>query len=246
MHSCWLYLGFQDIKLRYSRSILGPWWLTLSTTIFIAALTLLWVKILKVEVESYLPYFAIGQIFWVWFSGQISESSAGFTQFEGLVKQIKLPFPVYILRIIFRNSIILIHNFLVIVAILLFFPPKNLLAIFLLVPAFILVLISTFSISLMLSMLCTRYRDVTQIVSSLMQLLFFFTPIMWFVDSLGSNSWLAKLNPLYHIITLIRLPLLGMFPDAMNWICVFSISVLLFLMSLYCLGKYSKKIAYWI
>ncbi|AWW49198.1 ABC transporter permease [Polynucleobacter paneuropaeus] len=246
-HPSWLFLGFQEIRLRYRRSVLGPIWLTLSTAIFILTLSFLWSSILSSDLKTYVPYFAIGQIIWVWISTSVAESCVGFSLYEGMIKQVKLPFPIYILRICTKNFIILLHNFVVIlIIIVLIFPSVEFFSFLLVIPALLIIQTCIFSVSLFLGIVCTRYRDITQIVTSLMQLMFFFTPIMWFVKSLGSRQWIAEFNPLYHLISIIRLPLLGQFPTLLNWVWAISTTILLLVIALRYLGKYTKKIAYWL
>ncbi|MDA7700415.1 ABC transporter permease [Methylophilaceae bacterium] len=247
MHHHWIYLATQDIRLRYRRSVLGPIWLTISTAITIASLTFLWSTILVVNLSDYVPYFATGLIFWIWVSTQILESSIGYSQFEATVRQIKLPFPIYILRICMKNFIILAHNFIVILIILYFiFPTKISTATLLFIPALFITQVTVFSTCIITSIICTRYRDVTQIIASAVQLGFFFTPILWKVDSLGSHLWVANYNPLFHYMSIIRLPLMGNYPTPENWFCSGLYLFISLMVAAYLLGRSSKKIALWL
>src|SRR5260363_84786 len=110
----WLWTGLQDIKLRYRRSALGPWWLTISTGILVAAMGILYAGIFKHTISDYLPNFAVSFIFWIFFSGQINESATAFTQFENILKQTRIPLLSCVLRILTRHVIILLHNALII------------------------------------------------------------------------------------------------------------------------------------
>src|SRR5699024_5965365 len=118
-HLWWL-LGWYDIKQRYRRSVLGPFWLTISTAILIATLGLLWSTIFRMDLSTYLPFFTVGNIFWTYLSSQVNEASTGYTQFENLVKQVRLPYPSYILRLLCRNLIIFAHNFVIILFVISF------------------------------------------------------------------------------------------------------------------------------
>ena len=59
-HEQWLYMAVQDIKLRYRRSMIGPWWVTISTGIMVLMLGFLWSHIFNQAIDTYLPFFAIG------------------------------------------------------------------------------------------------------------------------------------------------------------------------------------------
>jgi ABC-2 type transport system permease protein/lipopolysaccharide transport system permease protein len=60
----WLYLARQDIRLRYRRSKIGPFWITLSMAVFCLALGAVYGKIFKAETTEYLPFLSIGFVFW--------------------------------------------------------------------------------------------------------------------------------------------------------------------------------------
>ena len=49
-------LGWQDIKQRYRRSVLGPIWITIATGTMAVALGGLYSKLFKLELSEHLPY----------------------------------------------------------------------------------------------------------------------------------------------------------------------------------------------
>ena len=241
----WLYCGWQDIRLRYRRSFLGPWWLTASTAVTIGVLGLLWSQIFQSDITTYLPFFAIGHVVWIWISSQVNDAATGFTQFEHIIKQTRLPYPTYLLRLSMRHGLILAHNAVVVIAVVLLcgagFHPVAWLAF----PGLALVSIICVLLSILVAICCTRYRDLPPIVASLVQIAFFLTPILWQPDVLRSKTWIADMNPLFHWIEVIRQPLLGSSPSAAHyyWTCG-SIGVLA-LLSLWLLGRQRDRIAYW-
>ena len=64
----WLYLGWQDIRQRYRRSVLGPFWLTISTGVQIGALGFLWAELFHQDLHDFLPFFSIGLVIWSFLS----------------------------------------------------------------------------------------------------------------------------------------------------------------------------------
>src|SRR5260364_408539 len=137
----WLWTGLQDIKLRYRRSALGPWWLTISTGILVAAMGILYAGIFKHTISDYLPNFAVSYIFWIFFSGQINESATAFTQFENILKQTRIPLLSCVLRILTRHVIILLHNALIILIAFMIFGFKFSLNLIYFLPAFFIFLL---------------------------------------------------------------------------------------------------------
>jgi lipopolysaccharide transport system permease protein len=245
-HEQWLYMAVQDIKLRYRRSMIGPWWVTISTSIMVLMLGFLWSHIFGQATDTYLPYFAIGFVVWGWMSAQIADSAAGFLQFQGAIKQIKLPFPIFTFRCNVRQAIILLHNSLIIAAVLLFVGKGFSLLSLLAIPNLLLIQLNLTLLAIIITIFCSRYQDMTQVVNVATQIIFFFTPILWQVDSIKNKAFLAEWNPIYHWIELIRAPLLGSLPTLSDYLWSGVSIAILFVLATYYLGRYRSRIALWL
>jgi len=174
----WLLLGWQDIRLRYRRSTLGPFWITLSMGVTIFGMAFLYGYLFKMDTRAYFPYLAAGMIIWNFFSTLIIEGTQVFLESAPYLKQIKLPFTVFVLRIMVRSFIIFMHNLVIMIPVMLYFHVVPTWDILFLVPAFLWILITAFSYIFILGILGARFRDVTQIVTSVIQVVFFITPNM--------------------------------------------------------------------
>ena len=245
-HERWLYMAIQDIKLRYRRSMIGPWWVTISTGIMVMMLGFLWSHIFAADLENYLPFFAVGFVLWGWMSGQLLDAAGGFFQFQGAIKQMRLPFPIFTLRLNVRQLIILAHNAIIIALVLLLIGKGlswiNLIAI----PSLILIQLNLTLLSIVVTIFCSRYQDMTQVVNVGTQIVFFFTPILWQVETLKNRMYLAEMNPVYHWIEMIRAPLLGHLPSLSNYLWSLASLVVLSVLTTYYLGRYRSRIAYWL
>ena len=245
-HEQWLYMAVQDIKLRYRRSVIGPWWVTISTGVMVMMLGFLWSYIFGSDLENYLPFFAVGFVLWGWMSAQILDAAGGFVSFQGVIKQMRLPFPIFTFRCNVRQIIILAHNTVIIALVLLFIGKglswMNLIAI----PSLMLVQLNLTLLSIVVTIFCTRYQDMAQVVNIGTQIVFFFTPILWQVETLKNRTYLAEINPVYHWIEIIRAPLLGHLPDVNNYLWSLASLVVLFLLATYYLGRYRSRIAFWL
>jgi len=245
-YELWTFLGWQDIRQRYRRTILGPWWLAISTGFLVIGLGFLWSEIFRVDVHSFLPFFVIGYVLWMFFSGVISEACVGFIQFEGLIKQQRIPFSAYLYRISVRHLIMLGHNSVVAIVIVLWsgpvWSPNNLLVI----PGLVVFLGSILMMSVPVAILCTRFRDMPQAITTVLPTAFFFTPIFWRPDTLDKFRWVADYNPLAHLIDVVRMPLLGIAPGINVW--SWSLSTLAISMAggAWLLGRYGHRLAYWL
>ena len=106
----WSTLGWQEIRLRYRRSLLGPFWLTLSTGALIAGMGPLYGKLFGQSLATYFPYLAISFITWTLIASLINECSNAFIAAEGYIKQIKLPLTLHILRVVWKNVLVFAHK----------------------------------------------------------------------------------------------------------------------------------------
>ncbi len=242
----WTMLGWNDIRQRYRRSTLGPFWITLSVAVFIGVLGVIYSRIFHVEVETYLPFLTVGYVTWGFISQVVNESCGSFQEGERLIKQIRLPYGLYVFRVIWRNFIIFLHTVVIFIPVALLFRVSVGFTVFLVVPGLILLLANLSWVALTLAIVAARFRDITQIVVTLTQIMLFATPIMWPVSTLGGSTWIAEINPLYHLIELVRAPLLGSAPAPLSWAVAIGMFVAGLALALLLLKRASRRIVFWV
>lgn len=210
----WLLLGWQDIRIRYRRSILGPFWITLSMGVIICTMGLLYGHLFKVNLQEYLPFLAAGMLAWSFISTMLIESPTMFVDSHLFIKQVKLPYTVFVMRMITRNTIIFLHNILIVVPVILFFHITIGWSILVAIWGLFLIMATAFFYGLILACLNARYRDINPIIASLVQILFFLSPIMWPPQNLPARySYVVQYNPIAQYVGLLREPLLGHAPS---------------------------------
>ncbi len=110
-------LGWMDIRLRYRGSVLGPFWLTISTATMVAALGLLYSRLFNMELRDYLPFLALSQVLWTFLATLVGDSGTVFTDAEAVIRSVRLPFFLFAARILVRNVLVLGHNIVVVAAV---------------------------------------------------------------------------------------------------------------------------------
>lgn len=245
-HEIWLLLAWSEIRQRYRRSALGPFWLTLSMAVTIGGMGPLYGRLFNQDISTYISFLAVGMVIWSLISGIITDSSNGFIVSEGFIKEFNLPLSVYVLRVVWRNLIIFAHNMVVVLVVLIAFPPPLGWSLVLFPFALLAIAVNGVLLGLLLGTLCTRFRDVQQIVASALMIIFFLTPIMWRPSMLGEKAWLLNFNPAYFFIDSIRAPLLGQPINSEVWVGMAVTTTLLGLMAMVIYGKYRFRIAYWV
>lgn len=243
----WWSLAWQDIKQRYRRSFLGPFWITASTGVLVAAMGPLYGALLGQDIASYLQHLAISFIIWIFISTTIGEAGLVFVGAEGYIKQVALPLTVYIFRALTKNVVTLAHNALIIVVVLIFLPPTHWSDAWLFPFGLLLVLGNLFWISLLLGVLSTRFRDIPQLVTNILQVAFFLSPIIWKADMLGPEKrFVVDFNPLHHFIEVIRAPLIGQPIHAISWIVTSSLLVFGGVAAFLIFSRLRARIPYWL
>lgn len=243
----WTALGWQDIRTRYRRSALGPLWITISTAVTVAAMGPLYGALFARSPGEFIPHLALGLIFWAFMSGSINEFCDAFSGSAHYLKQVKLPLTIFVLRVIYRQFIILGHNILIYPVVMVLLGKSVNLNIFWAIPGLLLVSVNLLWIGLVVAIFCTRYRDMHPVVGSVMSLMFFITPIVWQVDQLPpGRAHLADLNPLTILLELMRQPILGGVPAPMYWAVAAIAAVAGSVFAVALLARFRHRVAYWL
>jgi lipopolysaccharide transport system permease protein len=238
-------LGWLDIKLRYRGSLLGPFWLTISTAVWIGAMGVLYSVLFHMDLHGYLPFLALSLVLWTALGGLVSDACNTFLQSEAMIRAMRMPFFVHAVRVVVRTVISLLHNVPVIVVVFFIFRVWPGATGILSLPGLALWLIDGFAACLALGTLCARFRDIPPIVASVMQIAFFITPIMWQPQQLGGRGWWLKLNPFNDLLEVVRQPLLGIVPSWHMWMAAMLYSLVFWAVTWLLFVRVRGRLAFW-
>lgn len=236
-----------EIKSKYRRSKIGPFWITVSTMLMVVTIGFVYSNIFKSEINVYLPYLAVGIVSWTLISTVLSESCNSYIDSAPLIRQLPISHYIYPLKVLNKNLIIFAHNFIVIPIVLLFFHRLSDLNVVGFLFGVVVLYINLAFISIVLALICSRYRDVSQIISSLLMLFFYFTPIVWYKDLLSQDiSWVLYFNPFFYFVDIIRAPLLGNDLSVYTVLFFIIFTPLVAGISVLIYRKYDKRVSYWV
>lgn len=243
-----LYLAYSDIRQRYRRSTLGPFWITLSTGVMICCIGVIFGNIYESGLEEFIPYLAAGMIVWGFISSTINDSSSVFINAESIIKQLPIPIYSHVIRLISKNFYIFLHNILIFPLVCFFVGKGVNLNLLFVIPGLLLLVLNLAWISLIVGIICTRYRDFPPIIASILQVAFYVTPILWMPSllKLGRKFFYIEINPFFQLIQLVRDPLLGKCPTLLCWLTGLSLCILGWIIALFLFNKYRSRIAYWL
>jgi len=250
-HQLWLHLGWQDIKQRYRRSVLGPLWITIATGTTAVAMGGLYSKLFHLELSEHLPYVTLGLIVWGLLSASILEGAEVFVANEGLIKQLPTALSVHVYRLVWRQALLFAHNIVIYVIIAMIFPKPWSWADLSVIPAMALIMLNCVWAALVFGIIGTRFRDIAPLLNSIVQLLFFMTPIIWNDQTLraqgaGQWRWVVELNPLFHYLDIVRAPLLGAEQHARHWAVVIVLTVVGWTLAAIAMRQYRSRVPYWV
>lgn len=243
----WWTLAWNDIRQKYRGSVLGPFWLTISMGAFIAMTGVVYATIFKVDVAVLLPYIAVGMITWTLLTGLITEGCNAFVSSEGYLRQVRLPLSVFVCRVVVRNVIALAHNALIFVAVVLWFGvPVTVSGIVLGLLGLAAIVAIGYFWALLLACLCVRFRDIPQIVATIMTGAFFVTPVLWKPNFLGDGHPALAYNPFYYLVEVVRKPLFEGTVNGHLWVVVLGFLVISAVLGLGMFRIARPRITYWI
>jgi homopolymeric O-antigen transport system permease protein len=235
-----------DIRNRYRGSVLGPFWLSLSTAIMVVALGLLYSTLFTLPLGEYLPYLAVSLIVWGLVSQTVTDACDSLTSAESVIRQLPLPFTVHALRCVFRNAAVAAHSLPLIVVVFAVFGhlpgPEGLLAL----AGLALVAANAFALAIVLGMVCARFRDIPPIVGSLLQLAFFMSPVLWKPELLGERRVWLPLNPFYVLMETVRGPLVEGGAPGVVWLSAIGFTLASCALSFAFFVRFRGRIAFWV
>jgi len=241
-------LGWQDVATRYRRTRLGAFWLSLNMFVLIVVLGFVFGGIFRSNLTEFLPRLSIGIIIWGFLSSTLQESCDGFVHSRDTILEINMPYSFYVFRVLTRNIIIFFHNILIIPLIFLVLGVGIKLLSLLSLIGFVLIIINLAWISLFLAIISARFRDVSNIIVNLLQVIFYMTPIIW--DQNMLPDWIQKsvliYNPFFHALNVVRDPLLNNPAPGLSYYVLLLGAFLGWVSALFFLGKYKRRIAYWL
>jgi ABC-type polysaccharide/polyol phosphate export permease len=243
----WHLMGSAELRRRYDRSRLGQFWLTVSTGILIGSLSLVWSVLWRKPVSEMMPYFAASMVIWTMITGTLGDSTTAFSSRARFFLNERMSFATAIDALLYRNVLIFMHNAVIVVLVFILFQRPIGFRALLAIPGFCLAVLTGVWLSYVVAILCTRYRDLAQVVTSLVQIGFLVTPVLWKANFVPEPyRELVTLNPFAVYLSIIRDPLLGEPVPLEHWALAIAFTVGGFFLSLPFIGRYHRRLVYWL
>lgn len=242
----WWNLGLFEVRARYKRTRLGPFWITLSTLVMLVAMGPLYAKLFNKPMGEYYIYIACGFIFWNYFTSNILDMARVLPESHNMLLSYGFPISLYIYKTAFRNIIIMLHNIVIVaIAVVIFSQHLGFYSLMFFVD-YVLVAFTLFFAGIIIALINTRFRDIEQIINSVLTVMFFLTPILWDPKVLGDLQYYLYLNPFFALIEALRMPLVA---NEIPYISLLYLIALLAVMTpcaIFLLGRFKHRVALWV
>jgi len=241
----WRALAAGDIRSKYRRTVLGPWWITATNGITALIMGLVSGGFLGAEIRTYLPNFMVSVTIWNFISSCLNESCFTLISAGGMIKAVNMPIIIHVMRMVHRNFIILLHNMAIFPVLWLIFPWHVSLRLIFLVLGLAAIYLFAVAGSVIVSMICVRFRDVPPIVGSVLQVLFFISPIIWEPSQVRGGALVVALNPIAYLLAVTRDPIMSNPVPVVDWIVAGGLVAAALALAAFIYTRYRARIVFW-
>ncbi len=212
-----IYLAWADTKARYKKSVIGPFWPTLTNVFGVLGLGVVWGHLLNQDMETFIPQLTVGLIVWQLIAGALTDGPQTFVRHAGMIRNVSMPNWFFSVRALSKHLINLLHNVVILVGVMVYYQVPLTENTWLVLPGLLLVSLNLFWLLHGLGLVGARFRAVALLINSLVRLLFFISPVMYRADRPPAALNVVWLNPFSYMIEAIRTPLLGAAPNVQTW-----------------------------
>ena len=243
----WYLIGSGEMRRRFARARLGQVWIMLSSAISVSILGSAWSFLWHQPVQDMLPYVAASMTVWQFLSAVLNDTTMAFPLNSHYFLNQYMPASTIIYAVLYKNVATFLLNMIFPIAVIIFFGGAVTAYSLLSVVGLSLVIVWCISIGYALAILCTRFRDIVQVVSSLLQVAFFVTPVFWKPEFLPPEAqYFVTYNPFAPLLAVVRDPLLDRPVSWDVWLTACAIVLATLVCVLPFVGRFCRRLVYWL
>lgn len=240
----WIHLSLADIRARWRRSFFGIFWSIIQPLGMTLLLSFVFGKIFKTDITLYAPYILSGMLTWEFVTSSAIGGSMAFIQANAYIKQYRHPLAIYTLRTILTNLVVFLLASTSLLGWVLVVMPHNVGWSWLALLSFFPILaFMAWPLATFLAYIATRFRDLSPALGLIFQAMWFVSPVYFEAKVFrgGGLSALVDYNPIYHMLEIIRAPLLrGQWPTIENYAYCISV-IFIFCLFAFLMGRKAEK-----
>lgn len=238
----------KEIKARYKKAVFGFLWMILNPLLQMLVIGFVFQYVTRIPIDNYFVFLFVGLLPWNFFSMTVLKNVPMYVNERNLIQKAKFPRETIVLSIVLANMFHMIISLALLISIVFFLGSLHILYVWLLPFILCWLLLLVGGLSLLLSSLHIKYRDVNFITQVVIPLWFYATPVMYTLDFVPGNlrNWFY-LNPMTGIVELCRWVLLGsvITLPSMLWLSM-GVSVIIIVLGVYVFYKESPFFVDWV
>lgn len=245
----WLRLGLRDLRRRFRRTSIGISWIFVHLAITVFAVGFVYANLFGRDMDEFLPALTIGLIVWVYLTSVIVEGGNALIGSEGYITQIGLPPYLYILRSYVSTTAVMLLSLVAYSAVALVFRVGLGLGTILAIPGILLLMCVGLFFTAIMSQVAIRWRDMVQLAAVGMQVIFYVTPVLWPAEIViaQGKAWIVDLNPFYHLLEVVRRPLLySQRAAGTDYVATLLVIAILVFLSIAITRRFHRRLVYWL
>lgn len=246
----WTHLVLSDLRSRWRRSFFGMLWAIIQPLALTLMLAVVFGHMFKLDVAEYVPYILSGVLVWGFVISTVTGGALAFVQSGPYIKQCWNPLAIYTLRTVLVSLAIVALASLSLIFWILILKPQNFglpwLAVLSMYPLLVLI---AWPMATFFAYVGVRFRDVQHALGLVLQALWFISPIYFRPEMFrnGGLYFLVDYNPVYHLLEIIRAPLLhGEWPTLENYTYCIGVAITMFLLAWAVGYRAEKKVIFYL
>ena len=242
----WVHQAYHVISAKYKRTVLGSLWISGAMVASSVSMAIVFGGIFGQDLKVALPLIMAGLLTYAMIAFPLSEGPEAFVGNSTIIVNHAYPFTYFIFEAVCRSFFLFLHN-LAVFYVLMAFIGSIAVPHWTILPGLMLAFTSMITWSTVTAMFAARFRDVRFMLPFLSSLFLVLTPIFWQPSML--TDWrlaLVHYNPLYGLLEVIRMPLLGKMPPTEAWIIASITAVLGLVAWLVFFPANRRRIPFWV
>lgn len=245
----WVYATWLVLVTKYRQSRLGLLWAMIPAGLYAFGIGWFFSSFMNVSARDFIPHLGLGYVVYRLVTASLNEATTVFSGHSTFILDGRVRLTDYILRVIGRGFFYFVLASPVVAAALAISGSFNFWGLVILPVTISIVLLNIAWLGIIVGVIGARLPDVHQLVGSVLMFSFLFTPILWFADQVPANSLrggIARANPLFHLVEIVRAPILGNPIETVSLVYLSGLLVVGWLLAAVIYRRYARFVPIWI
>ena len=225
---------------------MGTLWLSVTMLAVVILKAVLFSEVLSVPTERLVPSLAMGMAFWALISYLVTGGANAFISQRTILSDGKYSLLVPVLSNITSGFFVFAHGFFAMLLVSCFYITPTFMGALIMLSGLALIAWASVGVGFTLAYICTRYRDLERFTKSLMSVMFIVTPVIWLPELVSSKKGLLTYNPFYHVLEVVRDPIIGQPIELINWYVTFGLGMFFWGTAIIIKRIWSRRIMLWV